>query len=344
MPVPLLRVPVILALLALLVVGCVGGPPGEVVLDGLTNPRNIAFDADGALLVAEAGTGVDDGRITRRATDGRRTTVLDRLPSFTYTPTEIVGPAAMHVLGGDLYWIQGLGRDERWSGGLLRLREGRVEVLASPRFAARSAPDGDTTIANPFDLLLEPDGTAYVSDASANVVWRIDPERRVRAHVYWTAIENPVPTGLARAPDGGYYVALFSQEPHVPGSGKIARFDDEGNHAVAFEGLTAPIALEVAPDGALLVLEFAGGFRSGRPIGFAPCSGRLLRLADGNREVLYEGLRYPTDLVLAPDGGYYVTEMGAFGSDDGRVVRLPPPDQHPFPSFSLSSRSGRCRG
>jgi hypothetical protein len=306
-------------------------------VDGLTNPRALAVAPDGRLIVAEAGTGRDDGRIVRVGPDGVET-LLERLPSWTYTATEIVGPGGPTVVEGELWWVQGLGPDERY-GTLSRRRGGETEVVAGFRLAAQGAPDGDTRISNPFDLLVEPDGTAFVSDASANVVWRVDPERRVRAHISWTAIENPVPTGLARAPDGGYYVALFSQEPHVEGSGRVARFDREGKMAIAVAGLTAPIAVAVASDGALLVLEFAHGFRPGQPVGFAPCSGRLLRIADGRREVLWDGLQYPTDVALAPDGGYYVSVAGAFGAGDGRVVRLPARQR----TLSLSGRSGRCR-
>jgi hypothetical protein len=298
-------------------------------VDGLTNPRALAVAPDGRLIVAEAGTGVNDGRVLR-VEGGRAVALAERLPSWTYTASEIVGPGGVVALGEELRWVQGLGPDERY-GALVALRGGRIETLASFRLAAQGAPDGDTRISNPFDMLVEPDGTAYVSDASANVVWRVDPERRVRSHVSWTAIENPVPTGLARAPDGGYYVALFSQEPHVAGSGRVARFDRDGNRAVAVEGLTAPIALEVGPDGALLVLEFAHGFAPGQPVGFAPCSGRLLRIAGGRREVLHDRLSYPTDVVAAPEGGYYVTLGGAFGGN-GKVVRLLTP----------SGRSARC--
>ena len=308
-------------------------------MDGLTNPRALALLPDGRLVVAEAGRGLGDGRIVR-VEDGRAVPLAEQLPSWPYTPREIVGPSGPVLVGDELRWLHGLGPDDR-HGALVALRGGRVETLASFRLAAQSAPDGDTRISNPFDLLVEPDGTAYVSDASANVVWRVDPEGRVRGHVYWTALENPVPTGLARAPDGGYYVALFSHEPHVVGSGRIVRFDAQGNKSVAVEGLTAPIALALAPDGALIVLEFARGFTSGEPVGFAPCSGRLLRIKDGRRDVLYDRLPYPTDVALAPDGGYYVTEVGAFGAGDGRVVRLPPPPQL---RLSPSVRSGRCRG
>ena len=313
----------------LLLLAC-AGPGSTTLAGGLTNPRSLALLPDGRLIVAEAGTGRDDGRLLRVGPGGVEV-VADRLPSYTYTPSEIVGPSGPVVVGDELRWLQGLGPDERY-GALMALRGGRVETLASFRLAAQGAPDGDTRISNPFDLLVEPDGTAYVSDASANVVWRVDPERRVRAHVSWTAIDNPVPTGLARAPDGGYYVALFSQEPHVEGSGKVARFDRAGNRTVAVEGLTAPIALEVAPDGALLVLEFARGFAAGQAVGFAPCTGRLLRIADGRREVLHDRLSYPTDVVAAPDGGYYVTLGGAFGGSNGKVVRL----------LSPSARSARC--
>jgi DNA-binding beta-propeller fold protein YncE len=314
------------------------GPESTTIVGGLTNPRSLALLPDGRLIVAEAGTGRNDGRIVRVGSGGAET-IVEGLPSWPYTPTEIVGPGGLVAVGEELQWVQGLGPDDRYST-LSRRRGGTTEVLAGFRLSAQGAPDGDTRISNPFDLLVEPDGTAFVSDASANVVWRVDPERRVRAHVSWTAIENPVPTGLARAPDGSFYVALFSQEPHVEGSGRVARFDREGNKAIAVEGLTAPIALEVAPDGALLVLEFAHGFAPGQPIGFAPCSGRLLRIADGRSEVLHDRLQYPTDVVLAPDGGYYVTVVGAFGAGDGRVERLPARQR----ALSLSSRSGQCRG
>jgi DNA-binding beta-propeller fold protein YncE len=299
------------------------------VVEGLTNPRSLALLPDGAVVVAEAGTGANDGRVLR-VEAGRVATLAERLPSWPYTPSEIVGPGGVVPVGDELRWVQGLGPDDRYSG-LVALRGGRVELLASFRLAAHGAPDGDTRISNPFDMIVEPDGMAYVSDASANVVWSVDAERRVRVLLSWTAIENPVPTGLARGPDGAYYVALFSQEPHVEGSGRVVRFDRDGNKTTAVEGLTAPIALEVAPDGGLLVLEFAHGFAAGQPVGFAPCSGRLLRIAGERREVLHDRLSYPTDVVAAPGVGYYVTLSGAFGGN-GKVVRLLTP----------SARSTRC--
>jgi hypothetical protein len=324
----------------LLLLSCGQAPRAEVVLDGLTNPRNIAFDAAGALLVAEAGTGADDGRITRRGADGHRTVVVDHLPSFPYTPGEIVGPAAVRPVGADLFWIQGLGRDER-SGGLLRLRGGQAELLASFQFAARAAPDGDTALSNPFDLVVEPDGTAYVSDASANVVWRADPDRRVSVQAAWTAIQDPVPTGLARGPDGAYYVALFSPEPHAVGSGQVVRFDAAGGRTVALESLTTPIGLAFDRGGAMLVLELSSGFSPGPPPVFAPCSGRLLRVVDGRREVVAAALDRPTGVALGPDGALYLTLAGAFGTTgSGKVVRLAEPGL--LARLGPPVRSGGC--
>jgi hypothetical protein len=223
-----------------------------------------------------------------------------------------------------------------------------VEVVAGMRLAAQSAPDGDTRIANPYDLLMEPDGTAYVSDASANVVWRIDPERRVRTVLIWTAIQNPVPTGLARGPDGAYYVALFSPEPHAVGSGRIVRFDAAGRQTVAAEGLTTPIAVAFDRNGAMLVLELSSGFTAGPPPGFAPCSGRLLRIAAGQRQVVVDALDRPTDVAVGPDGALYLTLAGAFGSTgSGKVVRLAETAWSTegggwLGRLSPSGRSGRC--
>jgi sugar lactone lactonase YvrE len=328
-------------LLSLLLAACAPRSGLVEIASGLTNPRAIAVEPDGALLVAEAGTGADDGRVARVDRAGRATVLLERLPSFPYTPSEIVGPAAVRPGPDGLYVLLGLGRDERRSGGLLRLREGDLELLASLRFAARSAPDGDTTISNPFDVWLEPDGTAYVSDASANVVWRVDPDRRVSVHVAWTALQNPVPTGLARGPDGDYYVALFSPEPHAPGTGQVVRFDRSGQRAVAVDGLTMPIALAFERDGALLVLELGSGFRPDAQPAFPACAGRLLRVAGRRREVVAERLDRPTDVAVGPDGAIYLTIGGAFGRPgSGRVVRLEPPGL--LGRLSPSARSARC--
>ena len=42
----------------------------ETVAAGLTNPRRVSFEEGGGMLVAEAGTGVDDGRTTWRELKG----------------------------------------------------------------------------------------------------------------------------------------------------------------------------------------------------------------------------------------------------------------------------------
>ncbi|TAK24147.1 MAG: ScyD/ScyE family protein [Chloroflexota bacterium] len=294
--------------------------PTEIV-SGLTNPRAIAPLDDGFVIV-EAGTGHADGRIAR-VVGGAIEVLADRLPSYPYTPTEIVGPAAARLDADALYWLQGLGHDAL-SGTLVRRRDGRVEMVASLKLAAQSAPDGDTTIANPFDMVMADDGALYVSDASANLIWRVAPDGAVRQHVIWTAIENPVPTGLARGPDGALYVALFSPEPHARGAGRVVRFDAAGRADVVVRDLTLPIALDFDRAGRMLVLEFASRFDPTEPFGFAAGSGRVLRIDGARRDTLWTGLDYPTDLIVGRDRALYVTRRGAFGAPgSGSLARLP---------------------
>jgi sugar lactone lactonase YvrE len=300
-------------------------PPFDVVATGLTAPRRLAVHPDGSVIVSEAGTGQGDGRIVQ-IRDRQIVPLVERLPSWTYTPTEIVGPSGVVIVRGEIRWAQGLGRQPLLSSTLMR-RNGSAGVpYAGFSLLAAGAPDGETSVSNPFDLIVEDDGTTYVSDASANVIWRVPIDGPVAIHTEWTAIDDPVPTGLARRGPSDYYAALFSPAPHAADSGAIVRFDAAGQRSVAVANLTLPIAIAFDRDGAMLVLEFAGGFEDGHPIGFQAASGRILRIADGERRAIATGLDYPTDMKVGPDGEIYVTARGAFGAGGGgSVLRLRSP-------------------
>jgi hypothetical protein len=101
---------------------------GGVFGSGLTNPRHLDFGPDGALYVAEAGIGGDrlatecppvdnmftqdgpyrggfTGRISRLSPDGRRTTVVDRLPSSRDGFGDAFGPSDIAWLDGTMYVV-----------------------------------------------------------------------------------------------------------------------------------------------------------------------------------------------------------------------------------------------
>ena len=84
---------VIIALLAMSLVAPAAAQEPEVLVDGLRAPRNLSFDSEGNLYVAEAGIAGDqltnsgDGygassRITRISPDGSREVVVHGLISF----------------------------------------------------------------------------------------------------------------------------------------------------------------------------------------------------------------------------------------------------------------------
>ncbi|MGH2355300.1 MAG: ScyD/ScyE family protein, partial [Chloroflexota bacterium] len=136
---------------------------------------------------------------------------------------------------------------------------------------------------------------------------------------------NPLPTGLALAPDGSLFVAHFGSEPYRPGTGRIVHVAADGRWQPRFEGLNFPVALAFAPDGQLYVLEFASGYdpRTGR---FTPRSGRLLAIGPvtGRRRTIVRDIAYPTALAFSPTGDAYFTESGAFSAaGEGRILYVP---------------------
>ena len=143
----------------------------------------------------------------------------------------------------------------------------------------------------------------------------------------WT--DNPVPTGIALGPEGDLYVALFTHLPYETGTGSIVRVAPEGAVAVV-TGLTTPIDVGFDLEGRMYVLEFSGGYDPRGPEGlFKPDSGRLLRIDESRREILLDGLAFPTRMFFAPAGELYLVHAGALsapgagGCDGSDAVRAP---------------------
>jgi hypothetical protein len=322
-------------LLAPLLVGCALGElrcvaARETVARGLTNPRGLVRDPDGALLVAEAGTREHGGRVVR--IEGRAPQpLIPGLPHMRHGRDEDVGPSALAFRRGELYVAQGENAPPLGSA-LLRLRpEGGVERVADfEAYEVQYNPDGGHVESNPFGLLY--DQTAdrfFATDAAANALLSIRPDGAIDHLASW---ENRVPTGLALAPvaatareGGGLYVALFSPFPHERGAGQVVRVrpEERGRAEPVADGLTMPIAVAFGAGDELYVLEFAASYRVGQ--GFRPASGRLLRLRDGAPEPIADRLPYPTALLPEPDGSLLVSTGGAIvRPGSGAVVRLRP--------------------
>jgi hypothetical protein len=183
---------------------------GEVVMSGLHNPRGLAFGPDGALFVAEAGTGGPGpcviivatpycygptGSISRLR-DGVQEQVVTGLPSIAAPNGTAQGADGLSITGyGQAYVTTGLETDPgqrvgpelagmariiRLSAAALRGNGGghaheAWEFVADPgSYEIANDPDCGRTDSDPFGLLAEPDGL-IIADAGANSLLRLDP-------------------------------------------------------------------------------------------------------------------------------------------------------------------------
>jgi sugar lactone lactonase YvrE len=320
---------------------CMARPLVEQFATGLSQPRGMAFDAAGGLLVAEAGaldaTGAGgpqpetnhSGRVVRITADRHGTTVVDGLPFTHYSTSGDVGATDVAILGGALYVLTGEGYDDQLSRSVLRATPGGPpQALASLlNFAIDTTPLAEQMSAggvpiNPYAMVAAPDDSAlYVTDGASGRVLRVTLDGNIRMFAELPKM-SPL-TGLAFGPDGRLYFADFSTLPHAPGSGAIWGADSSGKLAVAVTGLTMPIDVGFDAAGAMYVLEFSDGRQPHQP--YAAGAGRLLRVErDGSRTVIIDRLNYPTAMAFSHKGDLYITVSGAFTAPgQGAILKVP---------------------
>ncbi len=312
----------------------------SIVAHGLVNPRGVLQLPDGAILVAEAGTGDPANPLTGRLSrlldrnadgdaddDGERSVIADRQAS-----TNILQRLAVN-------------RDEVFGMADIASGDGAVLVtLADPQKGStilrvegeRLLPWG-TTKDNANSIAWHPRlGRWFAVQSFANTVIELGgggTERLVATLPMLPQGQHPVPSGIVVEPASGkLLVANFSGQlggdtagsgvDFVERSGTLVRIDPAtGDLETVVTGLNAPVDLGFATDGRLFVLEFCRRFTdpvhssaeataATRHAGFERFSGRLLELSLGRREarVLADDLDEPTELSVTPNGDVLVTE------------------------------------
>ena len=319
-------------------------PDAVVVATGLANPRGVAVAEDGSLYVAEAGLGGEEpfespafgpstrgstGRMSRVAPDGATSIVVSGLPSFALGGFEVLGPAGIVAADGVLYltnshFVPGV-EPRPNDAAVLRIdhASGEVATIADlGAFERENNPDGFILESDPYGVAQGTDGPLYVADAGANALYRVDPASGDLALVTVfpglpgagenparnaAAELDPVPTGVAPAPDGGAFVGFLGGFPFPPGSGKVVRVAPDGAQRDVTTGLTAVVDVEIGPDGALYVTEFAAGYDAEGQTGWRADSGRVLRVTEaGPPEVVAAGLNKPNGLAFDDAGNLFV--------------------------------------
>ncbi|MFL1502069.1 hypothetical protein ACI77J_18430 [Pseudomonas sp. O64] len=331
--------------------------PSTFVAEGLLNPRGVCLQADGSLLLAEAGSGSADqpfsGRITRLQPDPQQ--------PGAYLPGEVVaqGFRSMNMQARML-------RDEIMGVSDIACGDGRC-------LASQTDYIGGSRL---LDLQYSPPEPVFHSRGNLNALC-YHPTRRS-----WLAVkpdtnqlvefcsgedehvlaqlpaldqgQEAVPVTLVYEPQtDAVLISLFSGELHGDPARKGIDFADYagqvirahpagGQIEVVIRGLQLPTGLALCPQGKLLVLELCSHLQqplppnwNGEPLhgGFTRFAGRLLRcnLQNGQVEVLARGLDTPSNLCVV-QGAVLVSEgMGLAGR------------QVPAPDHTLASLTGRLR-
>lgn len=298
----------------------------EPVVGGLVNPRGLNFGPDGALYVAEAGSGGAGpcytsgagqnvcygatGAVTKitLGETATKTRILQGLPSVAPSnASSATGPHDVEFQGlGNGYVTIGLGTDPE-----NRTAEGDFPAFASvgmefgrlvrfqpngrwsfdsdlAGFEATENPDGNLPDSNPYGLLALP-GRRVFADAGGNSL-------------------NAV------AADGGISNLAVFPNRTVP----------FGAPGATVQMQAVPTSVTVGPDGAFYVGQLTG---FPFPLGGA----RVYRVpaAGGTPEVVASDFTKIIDLAFGPDGSLYVLQISAAGgpppqAGTGSLIRVAP--------------------
>ena len=342
---------------ALVLPVCASASTITTVMQGLDNPRGLAFGPEGGLYVAEAGRGgpasplcitnPDPGLGTRcygatgaisRYWHGEQERVVTGLPSLE-NPTfagPAQGPDHISFQGrGGMYVTIGFGgppaqRDELPGvgssfGQLLRITpSGVVHSEADISEYEKTNPDGAQLDTNPYGLLALP-GHELVTDAGGNSLLDVSANGSISTVAVFPKFAGAfgptdrVPTDVVLGHDGAYYVSTLSGVPFTPGVAVIFRVVPGAAPTIYAANLTQVTDLAFGPDGSLYVLQHG-------TLPFFGGPGSIVRIApDGSRTTIdTQGrLSRPAGLVVGPDGALYASNNSSSVSI-GEVLRIEP--------------------
>lgn len=310
--------------------GCSGGGDSKGSQDvagftGLQHPMAIHLAPDGRVVVAEAGTGANDGRVTVIGADGSgRTVLLEGLPSVAGLgePWGSVSGAAGAAMAPDgvVCVAVGIPAPAATPVGELRCSDGlKVDLLAWER---ENNPDKLAIASRPFDVAADGNEGWWVSDALANTVVRIDRAGQVvLAGVFpsFGTFETPMegmPTGLFAA--GSSVVAAASVGPR-------GGIPERGGLVVAlFNGALAVVRPVDPPDpglGFARTPKAIASFATEEALYYLVQAGDDAGIRDTARKALWTGAG-GVGLVRLLDGSFLVSVEA-----EGRLVLVPPESQ-----------------
>ena len=273
----------------------------------------------------------DSGSVVSIAADGAVTQVGPGLPSFTFG-TEVVGPAGVAISGTTIYVVTGgvgpgtpavdalPGRASVWA---IDTTTGEGTIVADlEAYEKANNPDPNAVDSDPYAIAVGTDGMLYVAEAGGNDILKVDPtsgEVSTLAVIPGLpgqqanpsrggAMEiDPVPTGLAWAPDGGLYVSTLSGGPFIPGTAVLFHVAMDGTVTQVAGGLTMLGDVAVTSDGSIFAVTMSDNFID--PAG--PAAGSIVWIdpQSGASQAVLSGIPFPGGIAFDADGNAYITAM-----------------------------------
>jgi sugar lactone lactonase YvrE len=376
-------------------VGASSAAAPVAVASGLSGTFFLTVGDDGALYAYDGGAGNTEtlpppagapedtppltrgltGSIIRIAPNGAKTTVASGLPSYGGSGATglvvangfvwlIVSPSPAAAYGATPYPTEGYLVKIALSNGVV------TQVANLAGYEVANNPDGTDVNPNPWGLVLGTDGNLYATDAGGNSLLRVNPTTGEISLVTTFAPipgtePNPeldnrnevqaVPTGIALAPGGGFFVTYLPGELGTPppGSGRVVRVAANGTVSQYATGFNFAVNLAVGPDNNVYVVELIGGFGQQGPL-----PGRVSRvLANGTKEVVADGLEFPGGIAFDRAGNLFVaTGVTSFGppppTPAGQILRFdgvarpatPSPSPSTVPSPPPTGNGGNLPG
>jgi len=324
-----------------LIVGAPGADHGasatSVYAAGLKSPMGLHVSPDGALWVAESGSGsadptdpegtaLDDAGVSRVSAAGAVEVVVTGLPSLT---DEGFAGGASDLLfdsAGSLVVVQ--------QGGISALSNSVLEFDAgawAPGSPALGPEDVVTQweIAsfgeslgydhnNAYGVAEGTDGHLYVANAGSNSIFKIERPSGVMSElVAFPQVPQPSPVGppftdsvptRILAHDNGFYVVNLTGFPFNDGAASLFDVDYAGNVTELASGLSRATDVAINPvDGLLYVAQF-DAFDLTAPLPWLFGTGSVVRVTSTGLETVAQ-LATPTGIAFDADGTMYASSM-----------------------------------
>ncbi len=302
----------------------------SVLLDGLDNPRNMAFGPDGSLYVTTSGKGGDgsDGRcipspsaqfiplcagqngsVIKIAKDGTQTNLFSTLTSIALVPSgeQAAGPADFKFDSkGNAYLLTGVAGDPNSRDTILKapdlgklykvdLGTGSLTTLADfADYEAKYNPDGTDLVSNPYAFAIKGDN-AYVVDGGGNTIYSVGLDGSGIKNVAAFPLKNIQLTvnQFPTLPEGT--VDPTGGAPLPPGYTKAVNGLPVSNQSV-------PTGIALAPDGSLTISEYTY-------FPYPENEARIFSVGDDlSIKTIYDGFTQLTGVAYGADGSLYALQ------------------------------------